>query len=83
MALNFFVKATPPVDDISSKVHKYTVDWTPDRIEWSVDGTVQRILTASQVGARFPSSPTHVKLGAWIAGHDDNDPDTITLRWCA
>ncbi|KAJ4154893.1 hypothetical protein LMH87_000166 [Akanthomyces muscarius] len=74
---------SPPVDDIRSKVHKYTVDWTPDRIEWSVDGTVQRILTASQAVARFPSSPTQVKLGAWIAGHDGNDQDTITLRWCA
>lgn len=67
-----------PVDDVSGKFHKYTIDWTPDRIEWSVDGTVQRTLTAGDAGARFPTSPTQVKLGAWIAGYEGNDPGTIS-----
>ncbi|KAM3497743.1 hypothetical protein MY10362_008913 [Beauveria mimosiformis] len=67
-----------PVDDVSGKFHKYTIDWTPRRIEWSVDGTVQRTLTAEEAGARFPTSPTQVKLGAWIAGYKGNDEGTIT-----
>ncbi|KAM3516063.1 hypothetical protein MY11210_000345 [Beauveria gryllotalpidicola] len=67
-----------PVDNVSGKFHKYTIDWTPLRIEWSVDGTVQRTLTADQAGARFPTSPTQVKLGAWIAGYEGNDEGTIT-----
>lgn len=67
-----------PVDDVSGKFHKYTIDWTPRRIEWSVDGTVQRTLTADEAGARFPTSPTQVKLGAWIAGFKGNDEGTVT-----
>ncbi|KAM3486138.1 hypothetical protein MY8738_000640 [Beauveria namnaoensis] len=67
-----------PVDGVSGKFHKYTIDWTPRRIEWSVDGTVQRTLTAEEAGARFPTSPTQVKLGAWVAGFKGNEPGTIT-----
>ncbi|KAJ3486459.1 hypothetical protein NLG97_g6609 [Lecanicillium saksenae] len=67
-----------PVDDCTGKSHTYAVDWTPDKLEWYIDGTVARTLLRSQAGAKFPSSPMQIRVGAWVAGYKGADPDTTS-----
>ncbi|KAM3522514.1 hypothetical protein NHJ13051_005612 [Beauveria bassiana] len=57
--------------------HTYTVDWTTERIEFAVDGVVQRTLRRADIPDRYPESPMRVKLGAWVAGYEGNAPGTI------
>lgn len=64
------------VDDAFGKSHPYVVDWTTDKLEWSIDGKVERTLLRSQVGDKFPQSPMQVRIGAWVAGYKGADPDT-------
>ncbi|KAI0060249.1 concanavalin A-like lectin/glucanase [Artomyces pyxidatus] len=51
--------------------HKYTIDWTSERIIWSVDGHAVRTLTPDQTqknGAwHYPSHPARIQLGIWDA----------------
>lgn len=67
-----------PVGDLTGASHKYTVDWTTDRIEFSVDGAVKRTLRRADIPERYPESPMHLKVGAWVAGYKDGDPGTTT-----
>lgn len=63
------------VDDTVGTSHRYTADWTPEKLEWYVDGQLGRTLLRSDVGDLFPQSPMQVKLGAWVAGYHGGDPD--------
>ncbi|KAJ4165824.1 hypothetical protein LMH87_007437 [Akanthomyces muscarius] len=62
-----------PVSDLTGASHKYTVDWTTDRIEFSVDGAVKRTLRRADIPERYPESPMQLKVGAWVAGYKDGD----------
>jgi beta-glucanase (GH16 family) len=55
----------------------YTIDWTADRIVWSVGGTVVRTLTYNQANGQYPQTPMQVKFGAWSGGDPSNPPGTI------
>ena len=59
----------------------YTVDWTADRIVWSVGSTVVRTLNyADAATGQYPQTPMQVKFGAWAGG----DPSTNaqgTVEW--
>lgn len=51
----------PVYDDF----HTYTIDWSPERIEWSIDGQVVRTRekkdTCDETGlCKFPSDPAYV-----------------------
>lgn len=61
--------------------HNYALDWTPERINWEIDGKVVRTLNYkdAQGGSRFPQTPMQVKLGSWIAG-GKNSPEG-TREW--
>lgn len=54
--------------------HTYTVEWTSQKIEWSVDGTsVRTLLYADPLtigGSNYPQTPMRVKLGNWPVGPD-------------
>ncbi|KAK8141291.1 hypothetical protein G3M48_000324 [Beauveria asiatica] len=64
------------VDNPLGAIHKYTFEWTPDKIDWIIDGAVVRTLTRAAVGDAFPQSPMQVKLGAWVAGYEGGRPGT-------
>ncbi|KAM0744542.1 hypothetical protein ACQRIT_001031 [Beauveria bassiana] len=64
-------------DTTAAAGHTYTVDWTTERIEFAVDGVVQRTLRRADIPDRYPESPMRVKLGAWVAGYEGNAPGTI------
>lgn len=56
----------------------YTIDWTADRIVWSVGSTVVRTLTYAGAEAnQYPQTPMQVKFGSWSGGDPANAPGTI------
>lgn len=56
----------------------YAIDWTADRIIWSIDGTSVRELDSSTASEYpYPQTPMMVKVGAWCGGCASNEPGTI------
>ncbi|KAI2633707.1 glycoside hydrolase family 16 protein [Hypomontagnella submonticulosa] len=56
----------------------YVIDWTSDRIVWTIDGTVVRTLQASEAEPnQYPQTPMQVKFGAWSGGDPSNAQGTI------
>ena len=70
-----------PVDDPQGAYHNYTLNWTPEKLEWIIDGSVIRTLTYDEAnnGAKFPQTPCDVRLGIW-AGGDSSQPNG-TIEW--
>ncbi|CAK7229010.1 transglycosylase [Sporothrix eucalyptigena] len=70
-----------PAANNQAEFIKYTVDWTADRIVWSVADTVVRTLTYADAATdQYPQTPMQVKFGAWSGG----DPSTNaegTVEW--
>ncbi|BFZ64922.1 transglycosylase [Saitoella coloradoensis] len=64
-----------------SEYHTFEIDWTPERIEWIVDGTVYRTLTSASCTVddtvEFPQTPSQIKIGNWAGGDPDNAEGTI------
>lgn len=61
------------VHDPVGTEHTYSVEWTRDKIVWSIDGAVVRTQRASDTknGYGFPQSPVQVKIGIWVGGNAD------------
>lgn len=55
------------IASLATSFHKYTLEWTKDKMEWSVDGKVVRVQTAAKAGGKFPQSPMRVRIGPWSA----------------
>ena len=70
-----------PVDNPQENFHNYTTEWTAEKIEWSIDGTVVRTLNYSDAngGANFPQTPMNVRLGVWAGGDSANS--NYTVEW--
>ena len=51
-------------------VHNYTINWTPDQVEWIFDGDSVRTVPAGPAG-KWPQTPSFLKFGIWAGG----DPD--------
>ncbi|KAJ1957658.1 putative glycosidase CRH2 [Linderina pennispora] len=61
------------LSDTTQNFHTYKIDWTPDKIEWSVDGqtfrTVNRKDTWDPVnGFQFPDAKSYVSFSIWDGG---------------
>ncbi|KIW77837.1 hypothetical protein Z517_07670 [Fonsecaea pedrosoi CBS 271.37] len=72
----------PAVDDPEHKFHTYTLDWTPEKLVWSIDGVAVRTLknTGATTGSyQYPQTPSRLHLGLWCSG----DPNTAagTVHW--
>ncbi|KAI7872200.1 concanavalin A-like lectin/glucanase domain-containing protein, partial [Spinellus fusiger] len=65
---------------IYSRFHTYSINWTPEKIEWSIDGTLVRTKLRSDTCAtgvcKFPSHPARVQIGLW-----DGSSDPGTAQW--
>ncbi|KAI8598091.1 concanavalin A-like lectin/glucanase domain-containing protein [Dissophora ornata] len=52
----------------------YTIEWTPDKIQWSVDGVVLRTITSKDLlkenGYGLPSHPMLFQFTIWDAGYN-------------
>ncbi|SPO20906.1 related to UTR2 - cell wall protein [Ustilago trichophora] len=63
--------------------HTYTLDWSPNRLRWLIDGTVVRTLyrkntlNAKDGLYRYPSSPMRLQLSIWGAGDGTFQQGTV------
>ncbi|KAH3975045.1 hypothetical protein HBI56_068890 [Parastagonospora nodorum] len=56
---------------------KYTIEWTPSQIVWSIEGQPVRTLEPANANNQYPQSPMQVKMGVWSGGDSANSPGTI------
>ncbi|KAK1826450.1 murein transglycosylase [Podospora conica] len=73
--------AVIPTVDTQTITHIYTMDWSPEAIQWSLDGVVVRTLAYEDAngGENYPQTPMRLKLGIW-AGGDPGNPNG-TIQW--
>jgi hypothetical protein len=61
--------------------YKYTIDWTAERIVWSINGKAKRTVRYGDplavYGKNYPQTPMNVRLGIWAGGDSHNSPGTI------
>ncbi|GAM42890.1 cell wall glucanase [Talaromyces pinophilus] len=72
-----YPNVTTPCDEF----HTYSVDWTPEQIQWFVDGDLKRTLAYDDAlsGENFPQTPMVLKLGIWAGG--DSSEGEGTIEW--
>lgn len=62
----------------ATQFHNYALDWTPEKLDWIIDGVVVRSLRPADVtGDFYPQTPMQIRLGSWAAGDADNEPGTV------
>lgn len=59
-----------PVASPQTSFHTYTIDWTAEKIVFSIDGAIVRTLLYADCdgGNDFPQTPMRLKLGNWAGG---------------
>lgn len=71
------------VTDTYANWHEYEIRWTPDQIQWLVDGQVGRTKLKSETWNAtanqwdFPQTPSRVQLSIWPGGAATNAKGTI------
>ncbi|KAG6363801.1 hypothetical protein INS49_008904 [Diaporthe citri] len=67
------------VGNPQAEFHTYTIDWTAEKLDWIIDGTVVRTLKYADAkgGAGYPQTPMQIKLGTWVAGRKDAPEGTV------
>lgn len=60
--------------------HTYTIDWTSDRIQWSIDNTVVRELTPASSRGQYPQTPMNLHIGPWSGGDPEQNAEG-TVEW--
>ncbi|KXJ88685.1 concanavalin A-like lectin/glucanase domain-containing protein [Microdochium bolleyi] len=69
--------------NINQNWHDYEINWTPDKIEWLVDGKVGRSVNKKDTWNKtanrydFPQTPSRVQLSLWPGGADTNAAGTV------
>lgn len=56
----------------------YTVDWSANRIIWSVAGSQVRVLEYNDANGDYPQTPMQLKFGIWAGGDPNNAAGTIS-----
>lgn len=56
----------------------YTVDWSANRIIWSVAGSQVRVLEFNDADGYYPQTPMRLKFGVWAGGDPSNAAGTIS-----
>lgn len=70
-------EVTVTTPDCQSNFVQYTVDWSANRIIWSVAGSQVRVLEYNDANGRYPQTPMRLKLGIWAGGDPSNSQGTI------
>jgi hypothetical protein len=70
------------VDQVTSLYHNYTLLWTPQQLQWIVDGSVLRTLHYNDAlhGHNYPQTPMKLKIGVWAGGDPDSN-SRGTVEW--
>ncbi|KKA28875.1 hypothetical protein TD95_000276 [Thielaviopsis punctulata] len=60
-------------------LHTYSIDWTPEKMLFYVDGKLIRTATTAEAenGKKWPQTPTQIKLGTWVGGQEALPQGTI------
>ncbi|KAI0594869.1 glycoside hydrolase family 16 protein [Biscogniauxia sp. FL1348] len=72
------------LSDTNSDEHEYEIRWTPDEIQWLVDGNVGRTQKKSDTWNStsnqydYPQTPARVQLSIWPGGAASNGEGTIS-----
>ncbi|CDM33592.1 CAZyme family GH16 [Penicillium roqueforti] len=70
-------------EDTFNDWHTYEIDWTPEKVDWVVDGSVRRTLkkadTYNETSKQyeFPQTPSRLQMSLWPAGQASNAQGTI------
>ncbi|KAK8037879.1 ice nucleation protein [Apiospora phragmitis] len=66
------------VNQPAAEFHKYSIEYTAEKVTWAVDGNTVRVLNYQDAkgGSRFPQTPMQIKLGTWVAGGPDSPEGT-------
>ncbi|KLU90999.1 hypothetical protein MAPG_09524 [Magnaporthiopsis poae ATCC 64411] len=68
------------VDNPQGSVHTYSIDWTPEKIDWLIDGNLVNTRLAADAdrdGEPFPQTPSRVQFGVWAGGDPSNGPGVV------
>lgn len=71
------------VTDSFRNFHDYEIRWTPDKIEWVIDGKVGRVQerkdtwNSSAQLWEYPQTPARVQLSLWPGGLESNPKGTV------
>jgi beta-glucanase (GH16 family) len=58
---------------------KYIIDWTSERIVWTVGDTIVRTLNYADAETdQYPQTPMSIRFGAWAGGDSSNSAGTIS-----
>ncbi|KAJ9627225.1 copper resistance protein [Taxawa tesnikishii (nom. ined.)] len=68
-----------PVSNPQTSMHTYLIDWTAERLQFSIDGAVVRTLEYADAngGANYPQTPMRLKLGSWAGGAEGQPEGTV------
>ncbi|KAL5611489.1 hypothetical protein BROUX41_000913 [Berkeleyomyces rouxiae] len=72
-------KTHPVTFNVTAGMHIYSIDWTPEKIEFLVDGVSIRNATVDQVKSpsKWPQNPAQLKLGIWAGGREGMPEGTV------
>lgn len=65
---------SPQMQDTTVDFHSYKVDWSPDRIQWSIDNRVFRTVKRSDTwdpkakAFKYPDTEAYVSFSVWDGG---------------
>jgi beta-glucanase (GH16 family) len=65
--------------EMTTGLHKYSIDWTAESLTWSIDDKVVRTLMREDCDDpehQYPQTPSRLHLGVWAAG-DPNEPEGV------
>lgn len=73
--------ATHTVPNADTEYHNYTTYWDQNKMEWWIDGALQRTVTYGDPlalwGKNYPQTPCQVKISNWPAGQQGNAKGTV------
>lgn len=56
------------------------MDWTAEKLDWTIDGVVVRTLTPAMVNGDFyPQTPMAARIGIWAGGDSGNEQGVIGM----
>lgn len=70
-------------EDTFNDWHTYEIDWTPDQVQWIIDGEVKRTLLKSDTfdsklnKYKYPQTPARLQMSLWPAGQASSPQGTI------
>lgn len=81
--LNYTNSGRFGLSSTNESFHTYEFDWTPDKIDWIIDGQTVRTLNredtfnSSSQQYEFPQTPSIIQLSLWPGGSDKNPEGTV------